>query len=88
MRSATDWALKPPKTTSESTHAAAGKHGDGSLGNHGHVDQHHVPFLDTSGLEHIGKEADLAMKLPVGQDACSSAGFPGAAGSPSQIKAA
>ena len=49
------------------THAAAGKHGDGSLGNHGHVDQHHVPFLDTSGLEHVGKEADLAMKLPVGQ---------------------
>ena len=46
----------------------AGQHRDGGLGDQGHVDKDAVPLLDSVALEHIGKLANLAVKLAVGDD--------------------
>ena len=48
--------------------AGAGQHGDGGLGDKGHVDEDPVPLLHAVTLEDIGKPADLPVELAVGQD--------------------
>ena len=44
------------------------QHGDGSLGDEGHVDKDAVALLDSVTLEDIGKLANLSVELAVGQD--------------------
>ena len=49
--------------------AGAGEHGDGRLGHHRQVDEHAVAFAHAVALEHVGKAADLVVKLFVGEGA-------------------
>ena len=49
--------------------ARAGEHGDRRLRNHRHVNEDAVAFLAAIALQHIGKQADFAVKLLVGEDA-------------------
>ncbi len=55
--------------------AGAGQHGDRRLGNHGHVNDDPVALFHLVSLEHVGKAADFAMKLLIGQHALLT-GFP------------
>ena len=49
--------------------ARAGQHGDGRFGHHRQINDHAVAFFDPVSLEHIGEQADFAMKLLVGERA-------------------
>jgi len=49
------------------TDPRAGEHGDGGFGNHRHINDHAISGLDAVALEHVGKPADLAVELAVGQ---------------------
>lgn len=46
--------------------ARAGKHGDGCLGHHGHVERHEVSLLHAQLLHGVGHSADLPQQLLVG----------------------
>ena len=50
----------------DSTNAGTGKEGDGSLGNHGQVDNDSVTLLDTELLEHVGSLRNSALELNIG----------------------
>ncbi|MCY1432232.1 hypothetical protein D9M71_482230 [compost metagenome] len=49
--------------------AAAGKHGIGGLGDHGHVDAYPITFFDAALFKHIGQTADMLVHFTVGNDA-------------------
>src|SRR5690606_631205 len=49
---------------------AAGEHGGGRFGDHGHVDAHSVALADAALLEHVGQTADFLVHLTVGDVAC------------------
>lgn len=46
--------------------AGAGQHGEGELGDHGHVDGHVVAAADAVAAKHVGDAAHLAQDLAVG----------------------
>ncbi|MNZ57484.1 hypothetical protein D3C78_754650 [compost metagenome] len=50
----------------DGTDAGAGKHGEGGLGDHRHVDAHPVAFLHPACFQRIGQAADLAVQFAVG----------------------
>ena len=57
--------------------ARAAEHGDGQLGDHGHVDGDAVTGLDAERLERIGEAADAFVQLRVGElDGGAVLGFP------------
>ena len=43
----------------------AGQHGDGGLGDHGHVNGHAIAFLDAEGFQDVGAFADVGVKFAV-----------------------
>ena len=49
--------------------AGAGKHRDDRFGDHRQINEHAIAGLHTVLFEHIGKAADIAMELRVGDDA-------------------
>ena len=70
-------ALRAEATEDDAMHradAGTGEHGDGSFGNHRHVNEHAVPGLDALGFEDVGKRADFGVELLV-SDAARVAGF-------------
>ena len=52
-----------------SANAGAGKHRDNRFGNHRQINEHAIASLHAALFEHIGKAADIAMELRVGDDA-------------------
>ena len=52
------------------TDAGAGEHGDGQLGDHGHVDGHAIAGVDAQRAQRVGGLLDLAMEIVEGDRAC------------------
>ncbi len=49
--------------------AGAGQHGDRGFGDHRQVDGDAVALRDAQAQKHVGELADLAVQVPIGQDA-------------------
>ena len=49
--------------------AGAGEHGDGGFRDHGQINDDAVALLDAVAFEDVGKEADFAMELLIGEGA-------------------
>ena len=62
--------LKPPKIDGvHRADARAGQHRDRGFGNHRHVNDDAVAFLDSVALQHVREPANLAMQLLISQGA-------------------
>jgi hypothetical protein len=67
MRPASASGENPPKDDRmDGADPRAGQHRIGGLGDHRHVDGDPVALLDAVGLHHVGKPADLIVKLAIG----------------------
>ena len=68
MRSRSDSALNPPKTTRvDRADARAGEHRDRQLGNQRHVDRDAIALLHAERLQDVRELAHLAVQVAVGQ---------------------